>query len=233
MNQNNSADSGESTQPIQSSPNTNPYLGLGQIANGGNQSDVTGDPRRESTEPYDRSQMNFTMSDVTWRDEYEKSQKKVKILTGTTAAACVLALVAGVWGIAKSSGPQVPDFASGQQLNQGSGPGGQGGPGGMGGMGGQGGPGQMLTELFNSDGSVNTEQLNQLMSNMPDGIDPTNMIDRAEQSGALTSDQATKLKDAMANMSSSDTDNTSDSNTERDWLEDSDSNTGSTGTESL
>lgn len=138
---------------------------------------------------------------VTWRSKYDKEHKRVKILAGTTAAATVVAIALGVWGATSASRPSGPDFAAGQM----GGPGGmsQGGPGGFGGPGGQGGPSQMLSNLFNSDGSVNTERLNELKSRAPQGIDLTQMIDRAQESGAITEDQATKLKAALGSSSSS------------------------------
>lgn len=83
-------------------------------------------------------------------------------------------------------------------------------------MGDQGGPGQFLSNLFNSDGSVNTEQLEQFQSRAPQGMDLTEMIERAQESGAITEDQANKLIDALGSSSTtgssfdSDSDNSND-----------------------
>ncbi len=205
MNQNENTEQGNQTQPqtplsqtpeatqppaseIAPSPPTQQIQGLGQVEQGvqaGTSSDA---------------QVDLPAIEDTWQAKYEKARKRSKILACTTAAACVLAVGAGVWGITKSSSPQPPDFASGQF--PGGGPGGFGGPGGQGGLIGQGGPGRMLADLFNSDGSVNTEKVNEFKSRMPSGSDPTQLVDQAQQSGAITADQATKLKAALGGSTS-------------------------------
>lgn len=202
------------TQPIQQAPTApgqppNPNLGnapttgfegLGQVAYGVAPTAV----------PPDAVAAPDTAT--TWKTKYEKEHKRAKILAGTTAAACLLAVGVGTWGVTKASQPQLPEFASGQLPNGGAGQGGMGGgPGGFGGPDGQGGPSQLLSSLFNSDGSVNTEQLEQFKSRAPQGVDFTEMIDRALQSGAITQDQATKLTAALGSSSNSGTNSSFDS----------------------
>lgn len=140
---------------------------------------------------------------VTWKDKYDQEHKRSRILAGTTAAACVLALGVGAWGISKPTSATSADVASSQFGGPGSqgGMGGFGGPGNQGGMNGQSQGSQSgassLSNLFNSDGSVNTEQLEQFKSSAPQGIDLTAVVDRAQQAGSLTSAQASKLKAAL------------------------------------
>lgn len=198
MNQNDSAEQGDHTQPqtpldqvaqeqtsgADQSQLTQQFQGLGQVAQRG----VPVSPN---------TQLEQATIDDTWRAKYEKARNRSRILAGTTAAACVLAVGAGVWGVTKSSSSQVPNLASGQF------PGGaQGGPGGLGGPG-QGGPGRMLANMFNSDGSVNSESVDEFKSRMPSGVDPTELVDRAQQSGAITEEQAAKLKAALTSSSTS------------------------------
>lgn len=178
--------------PQQAAPNapTTQFQGLGQIAQG-----VAPDPSVPSAS-------GSPDTNATWQQKYEKEHKKSRILAATTAAACVLALGAGIWGATKSSGPERPDFASGQFPGGQNGQGGMGGPGGgFGGPGGQGGPGQMFSNMFNSDGSINTEALNEFKSRMPQGIDVSQIIDRAVSSGAITEEQGKKLKEALESSS--------------------------------
>ncbi len=172
--------SGSTPPPPPGYQQSGQFQGLGQAAHGG------------QPQPNVYQAQN---SEQIWREKYEKAQKRSRILAGTTAAACVLAVGAGIWGMTKSSGGGRPDFANGQGFPSG----GMGGEGGFsgGGPGGQGGPGQMFSNLFNSDGSVNTDQLSELKSRLPDGLDIDDLIDRAQQSGSITSEQAQKLKDAL------------------------------------
>lgn len=197
----------------------NQFAGLGAVAQGqpvpaasANQADAPAQPGAPIDGTVSTSD-DYTPA-VTWRSKYDKEHKRVKILAGTTAAATVVAIALGVWGVTSASRPSGPDFAAGQM----------GGPGGFGGPGGQGGPSQMLSNLFNSDGSVNTERLNELKSRAPQGVDMTQMIDRAQESGVITEDQATKLKAALGSSSSSgsgtnsnfDSDSGEDSSTDSD-----------------
>lgn len=211
MNQSEANDN--ATQPIQPAPTapgqpsdaslgnapTTGFEGLGQVAHGV----VPTTAAPGAAEPD---------AATTWKTKYEKEHKRAKILAGVTAAACLLTVGVGTWGVTKASQPQLPEFASGQVPNSGAGQGGMGGgPGGSGDPGGQGGPSQLLSSLFNSDGSVNTEQLEQFKSRAPQGVDFTEMVDRALQSGAITQDQATKLKAALGSDSTSGTNSSFDS----------------------
>lgn len=221
MNQNDSAEQGDHTQPqtpldqvaqeqtsgADQSQLTQQFQGLGQVAQRG----VPVSPN---------TQLEQATIDDTWRAKYEKARNRSRILAGTTAAACVLAVGAGVWGVTKPSDSQAIDLASGQfPVGAQAGPGDpQGGPGGLGGPG-QGGPGRMLANMFNSDGSVNTERVDEFQSRMPSGIDPTELVDRAQQSGVITEDQATKLKAALVSSSTSNSSLSKDTEDDEDGTE--------------
>ena len=124
-----------------------------------------------------------------WQDLYTSERRKARILGATTVAASLLAVAAGAWGLGNTDS---------------SGPGQLGGPGQFGpaqpGMGQQqgGNPvpapsmGRDLADmLFNADGSVNQEVLQQFRSRLPGGFDA--FLQSAVGNGELTQDQADAL----------------------------------------
>lgn len=155
--------------------------------------------------------INALVPATTWKDKYEKEHKRSQILAVVAAIACVLTLGAGVWAISKSNRPARPDFAGGQFDGRG-GPGGRGGMGGPGSQNGRGENSRLLRNLFNADGSVNTEKLQQFKANAPQDWDPNALVDRAVTSGAITEEQGKKLKAAL-NASSTSTPNANSNST--------------------
>lgn len=127
-----------------------------------------------------------------WRQKYNEQRKKSRLLTVATAVLAVVAVGLGIWGFTQSSDTNPTAF-----------------PGAPGQMGGYGPPsgGQMPdfgSQLFNDDGSVNTEALQQMLDRDPNGggnIDQ--FLTFAQQSGQLTDAQVEKLKAAAEKLQSS------------------------------
>ncbi len=161
-----------------------------------------------------------------WQAAYEKANKKSRIFMATTGVAAVLALGLGAWGVAQAASTSSSVSAAGQGLpgatgQGGNGPGGlgtgggtQGGPGqglgapGMGGPGGGPGMGGLASNFFNSDGSVNQAQVDQLKQLLSSGNGPTlagfkNLLTHAVNDGELTQAQADKLLAALGSTSGS------------------------------
>ncbi len=141
-----------------------------------------------------------------WESMYQAERKKARILGATTVAASLLAVGLGAWGVsnegaAAAGGPG--QFGGGQGATSQMAP-----PGSTGTMPGQGGPmGQDLGSiLLNSDGSVNTEAVQQFVTRMPSGA-LDQILAMAVQNGELTQDQADAIT-AAAGSSTSSTDST-------------------------
>ncbi len=122
---------------------------------------------------------------ATWREKYAHERKKSRILTVATAVCAAGAVGLGVWGYTESnSQPSAQAGFQGPMMQGGTPPAG----------------GQMpdLSEqLFEDDGSVNAEALEQFLSRQPSG-DIDQFLEFAEQNGQLTSEQVEKLKAAAA-----------------------------------
>lgn len=128
-----------------------------------------------------------------WQAQYLKSRRLVRILAITTAAASVLAIVFAIWGFSQMN-------AAKQQPNAGrfGSMGGYGGPPG----GGFGGGGAFVTRFFNSDGSLNTAEVEQFKERASSGNGPGlerfgEALQRAVQEGSITSAQAAELSAAL------------------------------------
>ena len=134
-----------------------------------------------------------------WQAKYESQKKRSVLLATTTAGAAALAVAALVWGFAQSPGTVATSATAGtpgatsDQL-----PGG--GPGGI-----PAGPGagamNPASELFSSDGTVDTAAVEQFVASLPPGIEATTMIDRMLSDGAITSNQAEALLTAISALS--------------------------------
>lgn len=163
-----------------------------------------------------------------WQAAYEKSHRQSRIFMATTAVAGVLALGLGAWGVAQAASTDVGTSAVSQTIpggglgQGGQGPGGlgqgglgqgglgQGAPGGGQGMGapGQGGPGigGLADTFFNSDGSLNQTQVDQLKQMLTTGNGPTlagfkQILTHAVSDGDITQAQADKLLAALGSAS--------------------------------
>lgn len=143
----------------------------------------------------------------TWQTKYEKEKKRSLLFAVTTAGASVLAVVALVWGVAQSPSATATNASAGLPGSStgqfpGGGTTGQMPGGTTGQMPGGGGPGGMdpATDLFNADGSINTSAVEQFFAMMPPGLDAATLISQMESGGAITSDQATALREAAADL---------------------------------
>ncbi len=147
---------------------------------------------------------NETTDTGSFQTLYLKEKKKARIFLISTAIALVAFLATGVGLITQlNDSPQSRPSAlgpSGQdgQGGQGQFPGGNGGPG-------NGGPGMMLdiSGFFSSDGSVDSDKVDELTENIPDDFkdqlfeDLSTRIDNAVSDGDITSDQGDALKSAL------------------------------------
>jgi len=148
-----------------------------------------------------------------WHRKYKRERTARRVFVGTTVAAGVAAVGMGIWGLTANlndspvsvagllgSGLQAPDSSTGS----GNGRGGAPGSGAPEGGGVAGGIGSMLGNLFNSDGSLNSDALDQLKGSAQGG---SGQLDRivglAESSGIITSDQAKQLRDALSSSTGS------------------------------
>lgn len=124
-------------------------------------------------------------------DEFEelylKERKKSSMLLIAVVALAILAAGSLIWAISKdSSTSQLPENAPSQ------------GFGGRGQAGG-GSPGMDITNFFKDDGSVDTEQIDELTNRFPSGAGSqfTDMIkeraDQAVEDGDITQEQADEL----------------------------------------
>lgn len=165
-----------------------------------------------------------------WQSLYSAERKRSRILGASTVAASLLAVGVGAWGLtqtdsAGTSGPSqfggpgsTSQFApgNGNQFappdNGQSGTTDQFAPPGNGQSGTMSGPGQDLTDsLFDSDGSVNTDALQQLLSAMPGGAaNLEQFLTMAVQNGQLTSEQADQLLAASTDNSGTQSTDTED-----------------------
>ena len=125
-----------------------------------------------------------------WREKYGRERKKSRILMVATAVCAAAAVGLGVWGFSQStSEPSPQPGLPGQMM-----------PGGTPPAGGQ--MPDLAGQLFEDDGSVNTEALEQFLSRQPSGsIDQ--FLEFAQQNGQLTSEQADALKAAAQELQQS------------------------------
>lgn len=139
---------------------------------------------------------------------YSAERKKARVLGATTVAASLLAVGMGAWGLSNAGDSSTTQMRGPGGTSQFGPPGqtgtlpNQDGTGtlpnqdGTGAAPQQGGPGQDLAALlFNSDGSVNTEALEQFQLNVPGGT-LEQFLAMAVQNGALTQEQADQLAEA-------------------------------------
>ncbi|HQR79382.1 MAG TPA: hypothetical protein PLT68_04100 [Actinomycetota bacterium] len=148
--------------------------------------------------------------DEPWQTMYTSERKKARILGATTVAASLLAVAMGAWGLTNAGDSSTAQTQGPGGTSQFGPPGqtgtlpGQTGTGtGTGTAPQQGGPGQDLSALlFNSDGSVNTEALEQFQQNAPGGT-LEQFLAMAVQNGDLTQEQADQLTAAAAGTSTS------------------------------
>lgn len=150
--------------------------------------------------------MSEQLKGSTFEELYLQQRKKSQMLLVAVIVLAVLAAGSLAWGFSKDgSGNQsgMPGNSQGQGFNGQSGPGGMGGPGGRMGM--------DIKSFFNDDGSVNTDQIEQMTSRMPSGggrggFDITDMIkqqaDQAVEDGDITQGQADALIKAFESESS-------------------------------
>ena len=144
-----------------------------------------------------------------WRAAYLKERKKSRILGMTTAAAAVLALVFGVWGIVQMT--STSNTVAGAFGTQGQADGYFGGPGvaGPGALGGQGmAPpdgavrGGLLEQMLNADGTIDQSAVDQFATQMAAGNGPpaallADMAAREVANGDLTQAQADQILAAL------------------------------------
>lgn len=121
--------------------------------------------------------------------QYLKERKKSQILTITNAVTVIVLAFAIVWGFQNSANinrGQMPGSGM-PELNGGTPPG---GPMGM----------NNVEDFFNDDGSVDTDQVDEVKGNLPEGFEDQflsrmdDQIDQAVENEDITSDQATELR---------------------------------------
>lgn len=122
-----------------------------------------------------------------WHSKFQTERTKARILAATTVASALLAVGLGAWGLntegTTASGPGAGAGQFGPQSTS------QFGPPSTGQMaGGQ----DLAATLLNSDGSVNTEAVQQLVAQAPDGM-LEQILAMAVQSGELTQTQADEI----------------------------------------
>ena len=130
-----------------------------------------------------------------WQTMYAAERKKARILGATTVAASLLAVGAGVWGLtaneatAQTGGPGTSQFGP-------PGTPGQNGPMGK----------DLSSMLFNTDGSVNTDLLQEFLTRMPGGGSGLqHFLEMAVSNGELTQAQADAIAGAVDDSSSTST----------------------------
>ncbi len=128
-----------------------------------------------------------------WREKYNKEHKKSRILTAAAGVLAVAAVGLGAWGATQSSSSSTTAAAG-----QFPAPNGSFAPPGNGQM-----P-DISAQLFNDDGSVNTEALQQFMNRGvgPSGGDINQFLEMMSTNGQLTEAQIEKLKAAAAKIES-------------------------------
>lgn len=146
-----------------------------------------------------------TTSTPDWHDKFQSERKKARILGATTVASALLAVGVGAWGL-NAQGASVssgPGGGAGQFGPPGSSTG-QFAPPGTSNSGAQ----DLAGTLLNSDGSVNTDAVEQLVAQAPDGM-LDQILSMAVQNGELTQAQADEIAAAASGTDSSSTDSTS------------------------
>lgn len=157
---------------------------------------------------------NQPRPDSQWQTMYAAERKKARILGATTVAASLLAVGAGVWGLtaneatAQTGGPGTSQFGppgtAGQNGTTGTVPG-QNGPMGQ----------DLSSMLFNTDGSVNTDLLQEFLTRMPGGGSGLQQfLEMAVSNGELTQAQADAIAGAVDDSSSTGTDTGTDTDTQ-------------------
>ena len=143
-----------------------------------------------------------------WHAKFQSERKKARILGATTVATALLAAGLGAWGLnaqgsSTMSGPGGGQAGTSQFGPPGSTNGtsqfgppttGQGGPQGM----------DLASMLLNSDGSVNTDAVEQFVAQAPDGA-LDQILSMAVQNGELTQDQADEIAAAAGSTATQDT----------------------------
>jgi hypothetical protein len=144
---------------------------------------------------------------------YQAERRKARILGATTVAASLLAVGLGAWGL-KADGASTasgPGQFGGPNSTSQFGPPGSDGNTGQGSTGSMPGPGGMSQDLgsllLNSDGSVNTDAVQQFVQRMPSGA-LDQVLAMAVQNGQLTQDQADRIAEAAGTSTSSTTSTT-------------------------
>lgn len=146
------------------------------------------------------------MSGYSWEGNYEQRYRKQKKITSVLLVTTVLFAVVSVgsvaWGLNQSKAETTTANTTNNPFGE------QGGPSG-GNFGGQGGPGGggmtrfNVSQFFNSDGSVNIEQVQSFFSRLPSGAG-TDFLSRFQESitqavsdGDITQAQADALTSAL------------------------------------
>lgn len=137
----------------------------------------------------------------TFEELYLQQKKKSSLLMIAVAVLAITTVGSAAWGFSKSStSTQAPDGVATRGFN------------GQGGMG-MGGPGMQMdiTQFFNSDGSVNEDQVKTMVSRLPSGASSQflsrfeEQIDQAVTDGKITQTQADALKKAFESAAGSST----------------------------
>ncbi len=146
--------------------------------------------------------------DKPWQSMYQAERKKARVLGATTVAASLLAVGLGAWGLNAegTSAASGPGQFGGPNATSQFGPPGTNGNSSQGATGAMPGPGAMgqdlASMLLNSDGSVNTDAVEQFVQQMPSGA-LDQILAMAVQNGELTQDQADLIADAAGTSTSS------------------------------
>lgn len=140
-----------------------------------------------------------------WREKYLKAHRRSQTFAATTVIGLVAAVGGVAWGVTQQSdstttvAADAPTLLDGGQLPDGFLPPDGFAPGdgrGFGdGMGQRG--GAMLEGLFDEDGSVNTEAVDQFLALVPEGLDATRLVERGLMRGSITEEQADALREAF------------------------------------
>ncbi len=152
-----------------------------------------------------------------WQELYAAERKRSRILGAATVAASLIAVGSAAWGFTANdnAGAAGPGRPGGPGVTNQFAPPADGGTGTTAVPGGPGAgiPSQDLAaRLFNSDGTVNDEALQDFVSAMPGaGANLEQFLATAVQAGALTSEQADQLLAAAGTASGSNADNQSGS----------------------
>ena len=132
-------------------------------------------------------------ADGMWREKYLSARRRSRIFASTTVVALAVAGGAVVWGVNQQPEAPAAVAAGASVLGDQSGP-----PEGFGPGSGVGTRGVPLEELFTADGAVSADAVEEFLATVPEGFDPTRVIERGLLRGALTQEQADALLGAFA-----------------------------------